>query len=187
MRAGRLCYHKSAKPSAHTANNARLLAAPRGVAVLQCQLSLLRRLAASVLYMLSLGKAGPAFRPSRTILHGVLNEQTASSHRSGFMPLLLNAAPQVYKYSAHYVAIIDWLGHATRSSTMPSFCHISFGAFVAIEPMSPFGACSARISGDRHKDTHIDTQNDYSNPRCACAAKINYILRSIYRIFRVST
>ena len=35
--------------------------------------------------------------------------------------------------------------------------------------MSQFGACSARISGDRH----TDTQNDYRNPRCACAPRVN--------------
>ena len=35
--------------------------------------------------------------------------------------------------------------------------------------MSRFGACSARISGD----THTDTQNDYRNPRCACAPRVN--------------
>ena len=35
--------------------------------------------------------------------------------------------------------------------------------------MSQFGACSARINGD----THTDTQNDYRNPRCACAPRVN--------------
>ena len=39
--------------------------------------------------------------------------------------------------------------------------------------MSRFGACSARISGD----THTDTQNDYRNPRCACAPRVNYVAR----------
>ena len=33
-----------------------------------------------------------------------------------------------------------------------------------------FGACSARISGDRH----TDTQNDYRNPHCACPLRVNY-------------
>ena len=40
--------------------------------------------------------------------------------------------------------------------------------------MSRFGACSARISGDTH--THTDTQNDYRNPRCACASRVNNVL-----------
>ena len=41
--------------------------------------------------------------------------------------------------------------------------------------MSQFGACSARISGDRQTHTHTqtDTQNDYCNPRCACAPRVN--------------
>ena len=54
--------------------NARLFAAPRGIAVLSFgQFSLLRKLAASV--RLVWGKAEPATRPSRTILHDTLNSQ----------------------------------------------------------------------------------------------------------------
>ena len=58
--------------------------------------------------------------PSRTILHCALNEQTASSHRSYFMPHLLNAqaALQVYKYACT-IFIIDGLGNAMWSLTMP--------------------------------------------------------------------
>jgi len=37
--------------------------------------------------------------------------------------------------------------------------------------MSRLGPCRARISGDRH--THTDTQTKYSNPRCACASRVN--------------
>ena len=69
--------------------------------------------------------------------------------------------------------IIDGLGHATWSSTMPvsrsrtAFFkrnrHISFRALDALEPlvslMSWFGACSARISGDRHTHTHRQTDH----------------------------
>ena len=42
--------------------------------------------------------------------------------------------------------------------------------------MSRFGACSARIRGDRHThtDRHTDTQSKYRNPRCACAPRVNY-------------
>ena len=52
----------------YQANNAQLLAAPCGVAVLLDHFSLLRRLAASVVW----GTAEPAIRPSKTILHDSL-------------------------------------------------------------------------------------------------------------------
>ena len=64
------------KPSAHTAyqtDNARSLATPRGVAVLLGHFSLLRGLAASVVW----GTAEPAIRPSKTIFQNALNGQTA--------------------------------------------------------------------------------------------------------------
>ena len=64
-----------------------------------------------------------------------------------------------------------------------------FQALVALEPlvslMSRLGPCRERISGDRHTDTqthrhthrhtdtHTDTQTKYSNPRCACAPRVN--------------
>ena len=28
--------------------------------------------------------------------------------------------------------------------------------------------------GNRHTDTHTDTQTKYSNPRCTCAPRVNY-------------
>ena len=34
--------------------------------------------------------------------------------------------------------------------------------------------CRSELSNNRQTDTH--TQNDYSNPRCACAPRVNYIL-----------
>ena len=37
--------------------------------------------------------------------------------------------------------------------------------------MGRFVACSARISVDTQ--TQTDRQNDYSNPRCACAPRVN--------------
>ena len=95
------------------------------------------------------------------------------------------------KLYACAIFIIDGLGHATWSSKMPVSRsgtapfwrnrHIIFRARVALESLlslvSRFGACSARISGDRHThthtDTHTDTQNDYRNPRCACAPRVN--------------
>ena len=33
-------------------------------------------------------------------------------------------------------------------------------------------ACSARVVVDRQTDRHTDTQNDYCNPRCACAPRV---------------
>ena len=69
--------------------NAQLLAAPRCVAVLPGQFSLLCGLAALV--CLVWGKAERATHPSRTILHDALNGKTASSNCSCFMPHLLNA------------------------------------------------------------------------------------------------
>jgi len=39
--------------------------------------------------------------------------------------------------------------------------------------MTRLGPCRERISGDRHTDTHTDTQTKYSNPRCACAPRVN--------------
>ena len=37
-------------------------------------------------------------------------------------------------------------------------------------------ACSARIS----VDTHTHRQNDYRNPRCACAPRVNYSQGSLF-------
>ena len=55
------------------------------------------------------GKAEPAIRPSRTILHDALNEQTASTDRSCFMPLS-RAAPQVYKNACPLcIILMDWV------------------------------------------------------------------------------
>ena len=58
--------------------------------------------------------------------------------------------------------------------------HFIFHALVALKRLvSLLGrlvACSARIVVDRH--THIDTQNDYRNPRCACAPRVNESTKS---------
>ena len=71
------------KHTAYQANNAGLLATPHGVVVFTLAL------AASV--CLVWGEAEPATLPLRTILHDALNGQTASSNRSYFMPIFLNA------------------------------------------------------------------------------------------------
>ena len=75
--------------------------------------------------------------------------------------------------------LIDGLGHATLSATV-SVCrsrtqsfqqnrHFIFLAHVPLKllvsPISRLVACSARIVVDRH----------YSNPRCACAPRVNDI------------
>ena len=138
------------------------MATPRGVAVLPGQFSLLRRLAASV--CLVWGKAEPATCPSRTILHDVLNGQTATSNPNSrhlhltHMPhvdIVDHASCNIHGWQGGWVTklyyacalfIIDGLGHATWSSTMPvsqsqptvSFQrnhHINFRVLVVVEPL----------------------------------------------------
>ena len=71
--------------------------------------------------------------------------------------------------------LIDGLGRATWSSTMPvtryrtsSFYHYIFRALAVLKPLvsliSRFVACSARISVDTHTDRQTDTQTKYCNP-----------------------
>ena len=54
-----------------------------------------------------------------------------------------------------------------------------FPALVALNLLvsliSRFVACSARIVADKQ----TDTQNDYCNPRCACALRVNYNILSL--------
>ena len=53
---------------------------------------------------------------------------------------------------------------------------ISFQARVVLKMVSLTGslvACSARIAADRQTDRQTHTQNDYRNPRCACAPRVN--------------
>ena len=42
-------------------------------------------------------------------------------------------------------------------------------------------ACSARIVVDTHIHTHTDTENDYCNPRCACASRYKDYFQYIAR------
>ena len=101
------------------------------------------------------------------------------------------------KLYACALLIIDGLGNATWSSTMPvsrfrtaSFyrnCYVSFPALVALEPlvslMCRFSACSVKISGDRE----TDTQTKNCDPRCACARRgsITSHALSMYPVVRV--
>ena len=142
---------------------------PIAVQLLPGQYSQLRRLAASCIVW---DKAEPAIR---TILHDALNGQWWRTSISSVTHSLLPGG-WVTKLYACALLIIDGLGHATWSSTMPVSRsrtapfernrHIIFLALVVLEPlvslMSKFGACSARIRGDRHTHTqthrHTDTQ-----------------------------
>ena len=66
--------------------------------------------------------------------------------------------------------------------------HITFRAPVALEPlvslMSQLGPCRSRISGDRQTDrqTNTDTQTKYSDPRCACAPRVNKHYLHLYQV-----
>ena len=65
--------------------------------------------------------------------------------------------------------------HISRTQSFQENRHIRFLALVALKLLvsliSRLVACSARIV----VDTHTHTQNDYCNPRCACAPRVNYI------------
>ena len=60
--------------------------------------------------------------------------------------------------------------------------HVSFLALVALKLLvsliSRLVACSARIVADKqtNRQRTADTQNDYCNPRCACAPRVNYVI-----------
>ena len=61
--------------------------------------------------------------------------------------------------------------------------HIIFLALITLKLLvsliSRLVACSARIVGDRQTDRQTDTQDNYYNPRCACAPRVNYPLIQI--------
>ena len=61
-------------------------------------------------------------------------------------------------------------------SRFSKIAHIVFLALVALKLLvsliSRLVACSPRIV----VDTHTQTQNDYCNPRCACAPRVNEVL-----------
>ena len=68
--------------------------------------------------------------------------------------------------------------HISRMQSFQQNRHISFLALVALKLLvsliSRLVACSPRIVVDTHTHTHTHTQNDYCNPRCACAPRVNY-------------
>ena len=59
--------------------------------------------------------------------------------------------------------------------------HVIFPALVALNLLvsliSRLVACSARIVADKQTNRQTDTQNDYCNPRCACAPRVNDLQR----------
>ena len=63
--------------------------------------------------------------------------------------------------------------HISRTQSFQQNRHISFHALVALKMLvsliNRLVACSPRIVIDRQ----TDTQNDYRNPRCACALGVN--------------
>ena len=69
--------------------------------------------------------------------------------------------------------------HISRTQSFQENRLIIFQVRVVLKPLvSLIGhliACSARISVDTHTHTHThtDRQNDYCNPRCACAPRVN--------------
>ena len=81
------------------------------------------------------------------------------------------------KASAHYAYWLFSLfsRHISRTQSFQQNRHIIFPALVAlkllISLMSRLVACSPRFRPDRHTDTQTHRQNDYCNPRCACARR----------------
>ena len=71
-----------------------------------------------------------------------------------------------------------FLRHISRTQSFQQNRHIIFLALVALKLLvsliSRSVACSPRIVVDTHTHTQTDTQNDYCNPRCACAPRVNY-------------
>ena len=61
-------------------------------------------------------------------------------------------------------------------SRFRKICHFSFRVGVVLKPlvslMDRLVTCSARIRVDRQTDGQLDRQNDYCNPRCACAPRL---------------
>ena len=135
---------------------------PIAVQLLPGQYSLLRRLAESCIIW---DKAEPAIR---TILHDALNGLQWRTPISSVTHIRLPGGWVTKLYAC--ALLIDGLGHATWSSTMPVSRsrtapfwrnrHIIFLALVVLEPlvslMSRFGAYSARIRGDRHTHRHTE-------------------------------
>ena len=68
--------------------------------------------------------------------------------------------------------------HISRTQSFQRKRQIYFHALVALKMLvsliSRFVDCSLRIVVDKQTDKQTHTQNDYCNPRCACAPRVNY-------------
>ena len=79
-------------------------------------------------------------------------------------------------FSLFFNVIVLYRNCISRTQSFQQNRHISFLALVAltllVSLISHLVACSARIVADKQ----TDTQNDYCNPRCACAPGVNYVI-----------
>ena len=71
--------------------------------------------------------------------------------------------------------------HISRTQSFQRNRHIIFLALVALKLLvsliSRLVACSARIVADKQTNKQTDTQNDYCNPRCVCAPRVNKMIK----------
>ena len=67
--------------------------------------------------------------------------------------------------------------HISRTQSFQRNRHVVFLTLVALKLLvsliSRLVVCSARIVADKQTNRQTDTQNDYCNPRCACAPRVN--------------
>ena len=74
-----------------------------------------------------------------------------------------------------HIGFFACYSHISRTQSFQQNRQFVFHALVALKMLvsliSRLVACSPRIVVDKQTDTH--TQNDYCNPRCACASRVN--------------
>ena len=104
------------------------------------------------------------FRVRRSVIHRALNWLVTHNqyYRSNHVHIDVNALEQ--------------LPHDGNLSQLTAITVES--AIVALKLLvsliSRLVACSARIVTDKQTNKQTQTQNDYCNPRCACAPRVNY-------------
>ena len=79
---------------------------------------------------------------------------------------------------AFSLVFTPYLSNAVVSAKSPHYFLALVALKLLVSLISRLVACSARIVVDRQTDrqthTHrLDTQNDYCNPRCACAPRVS--------------